>query len=260
MKYILGFAVEVKLYKQNNFNFRVISNNKLIDDISIEANIGLTQKTISFDEWHALKHGDCMETWVDKNTDFSAMELGKPINFARQKLGNSYPTKIFLYELDSTAIGDRIIFELDNADTNFTNSFMTKYAYIRWHFSFLLPKKLLDIKKIMKIDNQLTGEREVEPGDRQYEWPGHSAVCEDIDGRTQTYYKNLHGGRKTLYLPVIKKHGIHMLSGYMMGSHKQPNFWELSRGRFSFNTVFYKYLHIYKLLNMQNEDIRSNTA
>ena len=51
-----------------------------------------------------------------------------------------------------------------------------------------------------------------------------------------------------------------MLSGYMMGSHKQPNFWELSRGRFSFNTVFYKYLHIYKLLNMQNEDIRSNTA
>ena len=128
MKYVLGVGLLYKKYKKQA-NIRIFSNNRLINDYILDEDVNLKKVTNINTEFVKKYTGSIMKPMSIKDSD--------------ELVDLKLPSKITLYELDEEAIGDKISIEVKNDDNNYTNGFMSKFAYITPFTIFLIPKSFL---------------------------------------------------------------------------------------------------------------------
>ncbi len=130
MKYVLGFLFEYKYYK-NPANVRIFANNQLIDEFELTEDINLK---------------NIQPPTADDGADF--------YNFSKKwttvyQFVKQLPEKAFVYTLDESIIKNSIRIEITNNNTNYTNGFMTKWSFFKFHSIFLLPTYYLDVKNFI---------------------------------------------------------------------------------------------------------------
>jgi hypothetical protein len=239
MKYILGFALKFKKYK-NSMKIRIYSDSHMIDELDLDSPIDAKDRTpMEQETYREVCYG---KKPLSQMTD-EEMEQGLPSS----KPG--FPEKLFLYEIDENVINDRIRFLIHDRNTNYTNGFMTNSNQIYFDYVFLIPKNKIkasffyDITKSKLIDVNSSGSIWEFPS---WAWPGGMQL---IDTKSENKYpvlKHWHGGDCEFYIPVIKKFNMYMLDAYRdIRTEKK---------RYVIDRRFLKYMSVYKLLNIYDED------
>ena len=255
MKYILGFTLLFKKYR-GSLKLRVFSDDLLIDELVQEDSID----TIS----------DAAKKKLIKNIN-GHEHLGIPVmpgaedytakTMARH-ISNS-PEKIFLYEIDSRVLGDKIRFEINDKNSNYTNGFMTKSNVICFQQIFLIPKHLFAYEPLRKLylrarkrypqlhdpahpdyakqENQNTFDHSIVHD--AILWPTVKAVgTEDVEGKfVAPSSDQWYGGQTTVHVPLIKKFGIFML-------HSERDFQKRQK-KLILSTDFLRCVRVFNLLN-----------
>lgn len=263
MKYIFGFLGKFCLYKQP-FNLHIYSNNTLIDDLTITEDIDVELKEIQNADFNKFTNYSFSERsqkrWRDVRHNVGVIGDGNILN------GNYYPKKLFLYEIDDSILKDRITFQFNNSDTNYTNGFMSKYAWMSMWYTFLIPKSLVDINKLLELGDRFdsvprTNGLYFKNESRDWTWPGCFGVLEESDGKVKMKQNAQYGGVKKFHIPIIKKHSIHMIGAMPRGDEDLVSY---NNQRFRTGRItdgidfFYKVLFHFNKLNIQNEDKRDN--
>jgi len=221
MKYVFGLSYIFKKYKSKS-RITLHTNGNLLDEITLEEDSDIVVKKRSEADRHIL---------------------------SRQP--SRIPEKMHVIELDGDAIGDTIDLSYENHDNNYTNGFMTQFSYIEFHSIFLLPKFCLDraISHRLFLSDRLSNEYNLNVDRPQ--WPiAYDGIrisgSSDIKP-SKLYHNHKIGGKLQIIMPVIKKHGIKMFGD------KQK-----ARGLFKTHRMTFLMMHYHKLLNIYNEDQRSN--
>ena len=218
MQYVLGLSFLYKKFK-TNAKIRVFSNGLMLEELILEKEIGLTEK----------KKHDC-------------------------RLPHSFPNKLFLIEVNGDVLGDSIDIECENHDNNYTNGFMSKFSFVKFHSVFMFPKQVLD---------KDTHDRIFERGDdmrtftsvpeSKTVWPVAVDMTEiknngkPMDLGEYGLYGLELGGSVVIKLPLIKKHNT-----IMFGVK------EKAHGKFLIQTEAQNLIYHFDLLNTYNENNRSN--
>lgn len=256
MKYIFGFLANINIYKKD-FNLRIFSDNTLIDDIDFTESITSEHKIIENAEYNRFTNyylsAESQKRWRDWG-----MESQHGIELVE---GGKYPKQIFVYELNDQVLGSSLSFQFNNMDTNYTNGFMTKSATMQLLHTFLLPKDFLRMDKLQDLENRFDKERDpawlIDP----WPWPGTSGYYESVNGKViDRSHMPVHGGKQKLILPIVKKHGIHMIGRLKGGDEPHDFTTKNSIGKIIPDPNFYKICYWYKLLNIYNEDTRNHHA
>ncbi len=236
MKYILGFGILFKKYKGKT-NLRIFSDDRLIDEIVVDRDIKTKAQNNS---WRQLFDLDLPEFWGD----------------------HTYhdPSKLFVYEIDDSILGDRINFQLHDENSNYTNGFLTKSNLMQFKSTFLIPKHLMDKKILTRIYHmdrkrnesfyKYTDKVMKDPDDAKFEqvettfmpWPETGkVVITEADGTLVGQAHCWYGGKTEVYVPLVKKFGIHMLyAGRDLTKEPKKMFFECR---------FLRYIHSFNLLN-----------
>jgi hypothetical protein len=255
MKYILGFTLLFKKYR-GSLKLRVFSDDLLIDELVQEDSID----TIS----------DAAKKKLMKNIN-GHEHLGIPVmpgaendavKMMARHISNS-PEKIFLYEIDSRVLGDKIRFEINDKNSNYTNGFMTKSNLICFRQVFLIPKHLFAYEPLRKLylrDRKRCPQLH-DPAHPEYAkqenqntfnhsivhdailWPTVKAVgTEDVDGKVVAPSNDQwYGGQTTVHVPLIKKFGIFLL-------HSERDF-RKGQKKLILSTDFLRCVRVFNLLN-----------
>ena len=191
--------------------------------------------------------------------------------------------KLFFFEISDHAIGNKIKLDFDCEDNNYTNGFMSTTSLVLLRTAFIIPKKFLkyyfDNRYTQRFQNikykrfndphhlktpvhdKNIFEGNCWPYQRQtWQWtfdkPQQISECYDRDlGRDiSSQYWDTNpgwvGGKFSVTMEVIKKHGIKMFNPYPEKDKKYGQIWT--------NLYLYeKSLEKYYKLNMVNEDQRS---
>ena len=254
MKYILGFTLLFKKYR-GSLKLRVFSDDLLIDELVQEDSID----TIS----------DAAKKKLRKKTNCHE-HIGIPIKpgaendavkMMSQHISNS-PEKIFLYEIDSRVLGDKIRFEINDKNSNYTNGFMTKSNVICFQQIFLIPKHLFAYEPLRKLYLRARKRypqlhdpahpdyaKQENPNTHDHSivndailWPVVKGVCtEDVEGKIKYAQKQWYGGQATVHVPLIKKFGIFML-------HSERDFQKRQK-KLILSTDFLRCVRVFDLLN-----------
>ena len=111
MSYMLGLLFSYSRYKHDAV-VRIYADDHLVDEIRLTDNINLK----------AFNYGD-MPIWEgvwesirDNYGEFSRVLF--------------LPEKLFLFEIHEKYLNSAVRIEIDNNHNNYTNGFMTKYAYV----------------------------------------------------------------------------------------------------------------------------------
>ena len=254
MKYILGFTLLFKKYR-GSLKLRVFSDDLLIDELVQEDSID----TIS----------DAAKKKLKKKTNCHE-HIGIPImpgaendavKMMSQHISNS-PEKIFLYEIDSRVLGDKIRFEINDKNSNYTNGFMTKSNVICFQQIFLIPKHLFAYEPLRKLYLRARKRypqlhdpahpdyaKQENPNTHDHSivndailWPVVKGVCtEDVEGKIKYAQKQWYGGQATVHVPLIKKFGIFML-------HSERDFQKRQK-KLILSTDFLRCVRVFDLLN-----------
>ena len=190
MSYILGLLFTYSRYKHDAV-VRIYADDHLIDELCLSNNINL--KAFNYKNMPILEGK--MESIRDNYGEFS------PVLFL--------PEKLFLFEIEEKYLNCTVRIEVENNHNNYTNGFMTKYAYVNFHLVFLIPKFL------MKLENwQLLQERlDKHKGTKQY-WPPYRIPVEDLIVKcsskdwTEDFLLHPRGGSFTIDFPLYRKHKI----------------------------------------------------
>ncbi len=134
MKYVLLLAFRYKKFKDKKGELKITLNDRLIDIITLDKDIGLKQVTF---------------TTRDKNR----VEAKHPL---------LRPEKMYYYEIEDEDIlyedinrENTLKISVKNDNNNYTNGFMTQDSLISIENIWFLPKFLFDIRKIEKIRDRL---------------------------------------------------------------------------------------------------------
>jgi hypothetical protein len=254
MKYILGFTLLFKKYR-GSLKLRVFSDDLLIDELVQEDSIDTISDAAKM---KLMKKTNCHE------------HIGIPImpgaendavKMMSQHISNS-PEKIFLYEIDSRVLGDKIRFEINDKNSNYTNGFMTKSNVICFQQIFLIPKHLFAYEPLRKLYLRARKRypqlhdpahpdyaKQENPNTHDHSivndailWPVVKGVCtEDVEGKIKYAQKQWYGGQATVHVPLIKKFGIFML-------HSERDFQKRQK-KLILSTDFLRCLRVFNLLN-----------
>ena len=254
MKYILGFTLLFKKYR-GSLKLRVFSDDLLIDELVQEDSIDTISDAAKM---KLMKKTNCHE------------HIGIPImpgaendavKMMSQHISNS-PEKIFLYEIDSRVLGDKIRFEINDKNSNYTNGFMTKSNVICFQQIFLIPKHLFAYEPLRKLylrDRKRCPQlhdpahpdyaKQENPNTHDHSivndailWPVVKGVCtEDVEGKIKYAQKQWYGGQATVHVPLIKKFGIFML-------HSERDFQKRQK-KLILSTDFLRCVRVFNLLN-----------
>ena len=191
----------------------------------------------------------------------------------------SIPKKTFFYEIDESVIGDRFKIEVDCEDNNYTNGFMSKTSMVQIRNAFIIPKELLkwyfenrDSKRIRKVKQNRFDDPYYINMPRHHNifdgacWPyqrhtwhwsfekpeQHTTVDDALLGNNISTQFFDHdpgwiGGKFSVQIDVIKKHGIKMFYPY---PDRNKNYGQILTNLF----LYEKSLERYYKLNMCNED------
>ena len=254
MKYILGFTLLFKKYR-GSLKLRVFSDDLLIDELVQEDSIDTISDAAKM---KLMKKTNCHE------------HIGIPImpgaendavKMMSQHISNS-PEKIFLYEIDSRVLGDKIRFEINDKNSNYTNGFMTKSNVISFKQVFLIPKHLFAYEPLRKLYLRARKRypqlhdpahpdyaKQENPNTHDHSivndailWPVVKGVCtEDVEGKIKYAQKQWYGGQATVHVPLIKKFGIFML-------HSERDFQKRQK-KLILSTDFLRCVRVFNLLN-----------
>lgn len=171
-----------------------------------------------------------------------------------------HPQRLFLFEINEDFLKDNIRIECLNDNNNYSNGFMTKFSYIDFKAIFLLPINLLQSKNALNTfrrlwKNGLLGcdtEQALEEFGYFYEqnvWPiAMSEIATSGKGKIRNIYHGVIGGSFEINIPLIKKHKI-ILCGKKNRAY----------GRILFNPEIIDIIMNFNLLNIYNENQRSNS-
>jgi hypothetical protein len=237
MKYILGLIFEYHHYKKPSY-LKIFTGDTLIDDIKLEDNI-------PFKDHNKNNHDDTMIVYCKK----------KPI--WTYKKNTQHVNKCFLYEIDETALNDRMVFDITNDDNNYTNGFMNKFSYIKFQQIFLIPKEyFLNLEKLhdkilLQQKKQQTCKQGLKKNDLHFSYPGDLGL---YDEKTDDYvrmddlFEFKRGDSFVFELPIKYIDGIYVF----IPRNFPPEYidqceWEMS-------SIFLSYYAKTNLLNIYNED------
>ncbi len=278
MKYIFGFSAKVDIYKKP-FNFKITSGDYMIDDITLYESIQVQHREIKNEDYNKFTNYYLSErsqkrwkdksvfafTYLDKSGNISEWSDIKTIPLHDKEYGNYLTNKIFVYEIDDKILKDRITFQFANRDTNYTNGFMTKFATIQLLYSFLIPKHLLKLKTLQKMEWRFIPPTEqvkssiFKARDFYWMWPGTCSTLQEIKDKVKSVKGETPlGGSQKVFLPIVKKHGIHMIGSMPDTAEEVEYSNKLNTGRIHEDAHFYKMMYWYPQLNIENEDIRDN--
>jgi len=251
MKYVLGLSFEFKYYK-NPANIKIFSNNQLIDDIDLTEDIKL--KTITPDE--LCKNLPEYNKWYWPGWDTSIDSYN---SFQYKKI----PEKMFVYTLDETSVQNSIKIEVTNDNTNYSNSFMTKWSSITFRHIFLIPTYYLNLKNyallFQKENPVITNFDRQSPIDKVNNnliWPDETRFVKNgqlvNENSNKTHWCNWEkGGSFSFELPIIEcilKKGLKML-----GPINYEQLLEKEKRRLHLNDSCPLYFNHFNLINTQNE-------
>jgi hypothetical protein len=245
MKYILAFGIFFKKFS-NSTKIRIFSDDLFIDEITLDENmLGKEKKQIT----HA--HYD------------NAMELLHP-DKKEQVFGTGgihmklFPEKLFVYEIDESAIGKKISMEINDKNSNFTNGFMTGSNMFAIDSVFLFPKHIFSEEKMLRVMefmrkiynsdslDRINSDAEVDEYHRKHvAWPSQVRI---LDSDTNIMYDRGHwcGGTKRLQMEIKKKFGLH----FLWNGRKESS----DTIKFGNPREFIEYNHYYRLINTINEN------
>ena len=151
MQYVLGFALEYKKYKKSA-NIRIFANDHLIDDIHLTDDIitkSIQTKEIRIGPAWVLYE----KTKKSEEIDYNKFEFGQQVNAPGEQFPDKVevPKKLFCYLVDESVLRNEIRIEVVNSDSNNSNGFMTKWAWIKFYNVFLIPKDYLNFEKLNEI-------------------------------------------------------------------------------------------------------------
>jgi hypothetical protein len=248
MDYVLIIILQFQQYK-NNMKLELFSDDLFIDQLVLDKSVPL-QKEI----W----------TPQDYNDSFKLISKNYPMHFHKTPDNVSEycpcPDRIFFYQLNESCLGDKLTIKLNDTNTNYTNGFMTKSNLIKFERIFLVPKKILELESMQsllerypKIFQKIAHKyftRDVI--DYTILWPGNKRfsppIMGDSEELTMAECDIWHGGVKSLHLPIVKKHGVHMID---INRFVRPS--NLSK-KIAIDQNFWHYMTYYKLINISNED------
>jgi hypothetical protein len=246
MKYALGLLFEFKYYK-NPANMKIFVDNQLIDDIDltedINSTINLSPATL------------CKTLPVYKKRFYDALHVGMdyPIKF---------PEKIFLYTLDETILQNSIEIEITNNNTNYSNSFMTKWSSFTFTDIFLIPTYYLNLKNYITFYEKQLNERQLpnynSAKHNNLKWPNENRIVkngqfvQNEDNHIETHrWKWTRGGSFSFKLPIIEY--IHEKGLKMLGPINYEQLLEKEKRHLYQSDICPLYFNHFNLINTQNE-------
>jgi len=226
MKYMLLVGLYFKKYK-NEFRLKVYVDDHYLDEIVIE------------DETLGREIQCSKEEWRQK------VPFLHPDKHVTGETLRRFPNKIFCYEIDSHVLTEKITFEMNDRNSDYTNHFMTKSNMIMFDEIFLFPKDLLkhfNFQKFIKIWSRIYYYRG--NYNTQLLWPGTETLW---DGVTPVDIRSHWlGGVKKLHIPIIKKFGMCVLS-------PDKNLQGTKKYMYTVNSKIVSYLELCNLLNIHDE-------
>ena len=252
MKYVLGLSFEFKYYK-NPANIKIFSNNQLIDDINLTEDINSTNlspvtlcKTLP-------EYYDWYYPWWNTFNESGDYPQYKKI-----------PEKMFVYTLDETNVQNSIKIEVTNDNTNYSNSFMTKWSSFTFRRIFLIPTYYLDLKNYYLLMQKKDSDIFANPDNLKYNekidtnltWPDENRVVKNgqltLYQSDKTNWVNQEkGGSFSFELPIIEcgiKKGLKML-----GPKNYEQLLEKEKIRLYQSDLCPLYFNRFNLINTQNE-------
>jgi len=256
MKYALGLSFNFKYYK-NPANIKIFSNNQLIDDIDLTEDINSTnlspvtlcKNLPEYNDWYY----PWWNTWNAKHPLYSPQ-------------WEKIPEKMFVYTLDETNVQNSIKIEVTNDNTNYSNSFMTKWSSFTFRHIFLIPTYYLDLKNYYLLMQKKDPVIFANPDNLKYDdkgffkgilmWPDEKRIVKngqlDKDTLNKTNWCNQEkGGSFSFELPIIEcgiKKGLKML-----GPKNYEQLLEKEKIRLYQSDLCPLYFNHFNLINTQNE-------
>ena len=232
MKYILGVGLEFK-YFRGQTKIRIFSDDTFIDEIVLDTAIPTISKKRR------------MTRQDDLNQVFSGI-LEMPL-----------PSKLFLFEIAESCVGNKISCEMDDKNTNHSNGFMTKSNLIKFQTVFLMPKSSLKKENYTKILRFLYKRyKKYDPYEAEgysfygpwkafvIDWPGTKFL---YNSNNENVNWNWIGGQDTCYVHIRKKFNVYQIWPGPTTNAGHPTVQGIPE-------VFINYIHHYNLLNIYNED------
>ena len=124
MHYIFGLSFEYHRYRRDAV-LKVYADDNLVDEINLSESIGLKSVNLN----------SCPQAYQGPN------------NYSHVRI---MPEKLLLFEIKDQHLYSDIRIEVQNDNNNYTNGFMTKSSYIKFHRMFLVPSCLLQDSDWMK--------------------------------------------------------------------------------------------------------------
>ena len=235
MKYVLALSFFYKQYKKDA-TVRIFADDLLIDELRLDRDIGVK----------AMISG--LTSFRNK---FYGTEQTQEAKERIKKQGENWrvyfvPKKMFTYEIDESILNSCIRVECDNQDSNYTNGFMTSWSYIQLEELFLIPKHMLTKAKIKKISKILPEHTDQSLLAKHSVWPNGWSDAEIDKDKSGTIRNVTIGGNFKLKIPLRKK-----FKTFVFGNPRKPK-------PFCFDTSLPETITMYKLLNITNENQRSN--
>tara|TARA_R110000822_G_scaffold90404_1_gene208970 strand:+ start:614 stop:1369 length:756 start_codon:yes stop_codon:yes gene_type:complete len=247
MKYILGIGLSFKYFRGTTV-IKIFSDDTLIDELPLDQPLTSERRDAIY-----------MTDHLDTN---SSVKKNNFIKYKKKKFLLS--NKMFCYEIDESILGRKISFEFEDNNSNYTNGFMTRSNLVSFPSILLLPKfDFESTEKTQKfwrfIHRRFIREYPIHDGRHmadvygkvvahQY-WPAASHLYDDKD---QSFdMDQWFGGTQKIHVMLRKKFGVHHIYDKSIYKTKIP----LVLGD---TTHFITYNHYYNLLNIYDEDQRSN--
>jgi len=283
MKYVLGISFEFKYYK-NPANIKIFSNNQLIDDIDLIEDINLTNMTPVTLCKNIPVYNDWYYPWLTTYTQPSIFTKEGHTVPMFENWYRKIPEKMFVYTLDEINVQDSIRIEVTNDNTNYSNSFMTKWSSFTFRHIFLIPTYYLDLKNYASflnnakckdwVINEAKGNeekfRKANKINDQYDmnsliWPDEyrsvkngkifvldSSKNKDEWGDDGLYWKDQEkGGSFSIELPIIEY--SHQKELKMLGPINYEQLLEKEKRYLYQSDICPLYFNHFNLINTQNE-------
>lgn len=222
MNHMLVLSLEYHRYHSDAI-IRIFADDRLVDELKLAKDIKL-------------------KVYPDPRQSSDGIGTHQQANCTRVEI---FPSKIFLYEIDERHLGRRIRIQVLNDNNNHTNGFMTQFSYIKFHYVFLVPCCFLRYDLWDRLHNF--------PGhdDEKNYFPVMPLMPRDIQvisssaPWTGDFMHSRLGGSFIVDIAINKK-------------HKTKHLGNVKLGKYVVRRSVFRILSRLGLLNINNEDQRSN--
>jgi hypothetical protein len=194
MPYVLLLLFEYQRYKKDAV-IRIYADNILVDEISLTKDIKLKTKPEPL--YRTPSNTPPEQFYTDNYTRIMFV-----------------PEKLFLFEISEKYLNHNIRIEVKNDNNNYTNGFMTKYSFVKFHRILLVPKCFLQYSTWNLLDRF-----RVDENDEGNFWPQtRTELNKNISESWKNHFLYFEkGGSFELTFPIFYKYKIAHLGKVPLG-------------------------------------------